>query len=297
VLTRPTGGVIAGQSALVRLAGWVPREMTVVDPLGLHVELPGGVPGIGRGSPFGMASRATARKTREQKLKRLEELFRQALAHDRAKKEDDQTPANARLEALIPYARGEKSVFIQASRRADIVEALGLADRLKIKVVITGGLDAWKVASELKKRDVAVIVGPVLALPYEAHDPYDGPYACAAKLHEAGVRFCIRSTGDSNTRNLPYQAAMAVAHGLPPEEGLKSVTLYPAQILGVADQLGSIQKGRSAELVLTTGDILQASTQVVGLYVNGKPLAATNKQTRLYERYRERLAEVRRTKE
>jgi imidazolonepropionase-like amidohydrolase len=106
------------------------------------------------------------------------------------------------------------------------------------------------------------------------------------------VRFCIRSTGDSNTRNLPYHAAMAVSHGLPPEEGLKAVTLYPAQILGVADRLGSIQKGRAANLVLATGDLLQASTAVVGVYVNGKPLAATSKHTRLYERYRERLREV-----
>src|SRR5205085_3302208 len=118
------------------------------------------------------------------------------------------------------------------------------------------------------------------------------PFACAAKLHQAGVRFCIRSVGTTNTRNLPYEAAMAVSYGLPPEEGLKAVTLYPAQILGVADRLGSIEVGKMANLVLTNGDILQASTQVLALFIDGRPLEPTSKQTRLYERYRERLREV-----
>src|SRR5262249_36150973 len=111
-------------------------------------------------------------------------------------------------------------------------------------------------------------------------------------LHEAGVKFCIRSGGASNTRNLPYEAAMAVSHGLPPEEGLKAVTLYPAKILGVSDQLGSIEPGKRANLVLTNGDMLQASTQVLALFIEGKPIEPASKQTRLYERYRERLREV-----
>jgi imidazolonepropionase-like amidohydrolase len=292
VVTRPTGGIVAGQSALINLRGWVPSEMTVVDPLGLQVELPGGMPGIGRGSPFGMRGGAINRRVRDQKLKRLRELFREAQAHDRARKESPESPANPRLEALAPYARGEKPVFIQAARKTEIEEAMKLADELKIKVVITGGTDAWKVAPELKKHDIPVVVGPILSLPPERHDPYDAAYACPAKLHSAGVRFCIRSNGDNNTRNLPYHAAMAVSYGLPPEEGLKAVTLYPAQILGVADRLGSIEKGKSANLVITGGDMLQASTQVVGLIIDGKPVAPVSKQTRLYERYRERLREV-----
>jgi imidazolonepropionase-like amidohydrolase len=162
-----------------------------------------------------------------------------------------------------------------------------------LKVVLSGGTEAWKVAAELKKRNVPVIIGPIMALPRETYDPYDGPYACAAKLHEAGVPFCIRSTGTTNTRNLPYEAAMAVSYGLPPEEGLKAVTLYPAQILGVDRDLGSISKGKRANLVLTNGDILQASTQVAALFIDGRPLEPTSKHTRLYERYRDRLREVR----
>jgi imidazolonepropionase-like amidohydrolase len=236
--------------------------------------------------------RAITRKQREEKVRRLKELFQQALAYDAARKQLPDKPSNPRLEALVPYARGERPVVIQADRRQQILDALKLGDELKLKVIVSGGTEAWKVAGELKKRDVPVIVGPVMALPQEQHDPYDAPYACPARLFEAGVRFCIRSAGTTNTRNLPYEAAMAVSYGLPPEEGLKAVTLYPAQILGVAGRLGGISVGKPANLVLANGDVLQASTQVQALFVDGRPLEPTSKHTRLYERYRERLHDV-----
>jgi imidazolonepropionase-like amidohydrolase len=233
--------------------------------------------------------RMIARKQRDEKIRRVKELFRQALAYDQAG--PNRTP-DPRLDALVPYAKGQKPVVIQANRKADILEALKLAEDLKVKMILGGGIDAWKVADELKKRDIPVILGPVMVMPTESHDPYDAPFACAARLHEAGVKFCIRSGGSTNTRNLPYEAAMAVSYGLPVEEGLKSVTLYPAQILGVADRLGSVEAGKMANLVLTDGDLLQATTQVQALFINGVPLEPTSKQTRLYERYRERLKEV-----
>jgi imidazolonepropionase-like amidohydrolase len=292
VLTRPTGSIIAGQSALINLAGWVPKEMTLVDPVALHVDFPTVTPLFTGDPTMPAVGRIIAKKLREEKLRRLRELFQQALAHDEARKGASNHAANPRLEALIPYARGQKPVVIQANRRDDILEALKLVDELKLKMILSGGIEAWKVADELKKRDVPVILGPTMVLPQETYDPYDAPFACAAKLREAGVQFCIRSGGSMNTRNLPYEAAMAVSYGLPPDEGLKAVTLYPAQILGVADQLGSIEPGKRANLVLTNGDILQASTRVLALFIDGKPLEPTSKHTRLYERYRERLKEV-----
>jgi imidazolonepropionase-like amidohydrolase len=292
VVTRPTGSLIAGQSALINLAGWVPREMAVVDPLALHVELPGAFPAFTGDPTQPMVGRAIARRQREEKVRRLKELFQQALAYDEARQQAPEKPVNPRLEALVPYARGTRPVVVQANRRPEILEALKLADELKLKVILSGAIDAWKVAGELKQRNVPVIVGPVMALPQEPHDPYDAPYACPARLHEAGVAFCIRSAGTTNTRNLPYEAAMAVSYGLPPEEGLKAVTLYPARILGVADQLGTIEVGKRANLVLADGDLLQASTQVRAVFIDGRPLEPASKQTRLYERYRERLHEV-----
>jgi imidazolonepropionase-like amidohydrolase len=292
VVTRPTGSIIAGQSALINLAGWVPKEMAVVDPLALHVEFPTASPLFSGDPTLPAIGRAIARKQREEKVRRLKELFAQALAYEDGRKEQPDRPVNPRLEALVPYARGKKPVVIQANRKQEILDALKLADELKLKMILTGAADSWKVADELKKRDVPVILGPVMTMPAETYDPYDAPFACAAKLREAGVRFCIRSAGSANTRNLPYEAAMAASYGLPPEEALKAVTLYPAQILGVDKELGSIEAGKRANLVLTNGDLLQASAQVLALFIDGRPLEPVSKHTRLYERYRERLEEV-----
>jgi imidazolonepropionase-like amidohydrolase len=163
---------------------------------------------------------------------------------------------------------------------------------LKLRLILSGGAEAWKVTDELKKKDVPVILGPVMAPPRDAGDRYDSSYSAAGKLHAAGVRFCIRSGGSNNVRNLPYEAAMAVAYGLPPEEGLKAVTTYPAEILGVADRLGDIAAGKRANLVLATGDVLQPTTQVLSVFIDGRPYEPTNKQTRLYDKYRQRLTEV-----
>jgi imidazolonepropionase-like amidohydrolase len=293
VVTRPTGGVIAGQSAIINLHGWVPPEMVVKEPAALHVEFPALAPTISGDPTAPSFGRALARKQRDEKVRRVKELFAQAVAYGHARQQSAAgTPVDPRLEALVPYARGERPVIVSANRREDILEALKLADELKIKMILSGGIDAWKVADELKKRDVPVILGPMMVMPQEAYDPYDAPYACAARLHEAGVGFCIRSAGSTNTRNLPYEAAMAASYGLPRDEALKAVTLYPAQILGIADRLGTVEVGKTANLVLTDGDLLQASTQVQALFIAGVPLEPTNKQTRLYERYRQRLQEV-----
>ncbi len=292
VVTRPSGSIIAGQSALINLNGWVPREMTLLDPLALHIDFPTARPTFSGDPTVPMVGRAIARKQREEKLRRLKELFQQALAYEAGRKESSDRPSNPRLEALVPYALGQKPVIIQANREREIREALKLADEFKLKLILSGGLEAWKVTEELKKRQTPVIVGPIMTMPQENHDPYDSPFTCPLRLHEAGVPFCIRSTGTTNTRNLPYEAAMAASYGLPAEEALKAVTLYPAKILGLGDQLGSIEVGKRANLVLTNGDLLQASAQVAAVIINGKPLSPASKHTRLYERYRERLKEV-----
>ena len=293
VVTRPTGSTVAGQGALINLAGWVPGEMVVVDPLALHVEFPA-EPAERLGNPNWPAGTGPAaeKRKRDDKLRKLRELFDQARRYDATRKANPDAPADPRLEAVGPYARGEKPVVIEANRVGDIRAALKLADDLKVKLILSGGVEAWKLAAELKRRDVPVILGPVMALPQDAGDRYDSPYAAAAKLHAAGVRFCIRSAGSSNARNLPYEAAMAVAHGLPPEEGLKAVTTNAAQILGVGDRLGDLAAGYRANLVVTTGDILQPSTQVLAVVIDGRGYEPTNKQTKLYDRYRKRLTEV-----
>ncbi|HEY3789966.1 MAG TPA: amidohydrolase family protein, partial [Urbifossiella sp.] len=295
VVTRPTGSLMPGQGSLINLAGWVPAEMVVIDAISLHIEY-SAEPGRRGFTPSGEeddSENASAKFRRDEKLTRLKELFATARRYDAAKKAGATVAANPRLEALLPYVRGEKPVVFSADRKVDIAAALKLADDLKVKPIISGGTESWKLAAELKKRDVPVILGPIMSLPREIGDKYDSAYTAAAKLHAAGVRFCIRSAGSSNTRNLPYEAAMAVAYGLPPEEGLKAVTLYPAQILGVEKLFGTIEGGKKANLVISNGDLLQASTQVLSVFVEGRPYEPVNKQTRLFDKYLKRLNEVR----
>lgn len=292
VVTRPTGATVSGQGAIVNLFGWTPQEMKLVDPFGLHIEFPASQ-GLVSGSPDGPpAGRLFARKAREEKLKFLKLQFAEARRDAEAIKSGMKKPLDPRREAMLPYATGEKPVIINANRKNDILEAIKWAEETKIKLILNGGVDAWKCADELKKKNIPVLCGPFSVMPQEAYDTYDAQYRVAARLHEAGVKYCIRSAGSTNCRNLPYEAAMAVAYGLPAEEALKAVTLYPAQILGIADKLGSIEPGKLANLVITDGDMLEPTTQVRGLFINGVPVEPNSKQTKLYERYRERLQDV-----
>jgi len=292
VVTRPTGATVSGQGAIVNLFGWTPQEMKLVDPFGLHIEFPASA-GLVSGSPDGPpGGRIFARKAREEKLKFLKVQFADARRDAEAIKAGVKKPLDPRREAMLPYATGEKPVIINANRKNDILEAIKWAEESKVKLILSGGVDAWKCADELKKKNIPVLCGPFSVMPQEAYDTYDAQYRVAARLHEAGVKYCIRSAGSTNCRNLPYEAAMAVSYGLPAEEALKAVTLYPAQILGLGDKLGSIEAGKLANLVITDGDMLEPTTQVRGLFINGVPVEPNSKQTKLYERYRERLQDV-----
>jgi imidazolonepropionase-like amidohydrolase len=204
-----------------------------------------------------------------------------------------------RLEALVPYARGEKPVLLHADQPVEILDALDLARELKLKAVIAGGSEAWKVADAIKKADVPVLIAGTLNLPRHQHDPYDSEYTNPAKLHAAGVKIAITSRsgssggGETAARNLPFEAATAVAYGLPEEVALKAVTMTPAQILGVADQVGSLETGKRANVVVTAGHLLEPTTPVLALFIDGEPVRPESRHTQLYAKYRRRLDEVR----
>jgi imidazolonepropionase-like amidohydrolase len=199
---------------------------------------------------------------------------------------------------MVPFARGEKPVIFHADQEVEILDALELARELKLKAVISGAAEAWKVVDALQKAKVPVLVGGTLRLPRRENDPYDSAYATPAKLHAAGVSFAIKSQSGgagsaTATRNLPYEAATAVAFGLPEDAALQAVTLAPARILGIADQVGSIESGKRANLVVTAGHILQPTTAVLALFIDGQSLTPESRHTQLYNKYRRRLNEVR----
>jgi imidazolonepropionase-like amidohydrolase len=288
LLIRPSGGIISGQASIIKLDGWTVPEMTVNLEAGLQITWPGG-------------------KDTEKPIEELREFLAQGrlyhqITNGKKSEAGDQKSevksqrseiVDPRFEALGPYLRGEKPVFVEANTYREIAEALLFADKEKLKIVITGGADAWKLAAELKKRDVPVVLGPVMRAPVEEYDPFDTPYAASGRLHEAGVTFCIRSNHGPNSRNAPFEAAMAAAYGLPRDEALKAVTQSAAKVLGLDDRYGSLTAGKLANVIVSDGSPLQQTSQYKAIFIHGRPYAPESRHTRLYEKYRGRLQEVR----
>jgi imidazolonepropionase-like amidohydrolase len=299
VVSRPTGGLISGQAALINLAGWTAPEMAVVPRLALVVNLPrSGF--AGRGFAQFLAQQqsgnaADAQRARERQLDSIRTILRDAEAYGKAidaSARDRSLPRADRdvvLAALVPAVRGEMPVIFPADRAADIRAALDFAREMNLKPIILGGSEAWKVASLLKERDVPVILTGIMNLPAREDDPYDVNFSAPSKLAQAGVRFAIASGDEgAEARNLPYVAGMAAAFGLPKDVALKAVTLYPAQIFGVADRFGSIEVGRAANLVVTNGDLLEAQTETRYLFIDGRPVPLATKHTNMYETFKDR---------
>jgi imidazolonepropionase-like amidohydrolase len=288
----PRGGAIAGTMAVMHLDGWTYEDMTVKAPLGLYVQWPA----MSTVRSFNeQRSAEEQKKAREQTIENLHTAFHEARAYGTARAAEGAAgiprhDRDVKWDALGRAVRGEIPVFFAASTLAQIRAVLRFADEHRLaKVVLVGGEDSWRVAADLKQRHIPVITGGVLESPRRRHEAYDQAFTVPLKLHEAGIRFCISDGGSANdatmTRNLPYHAGMAAAFGLPRDEALKSVTLYPAQILGLGDRLGSIEPGKIADLIVTDGDPLEITTQVEQVLIAGVPTSMENRQTRLFEKY------------
>jgi imidazolonepropionase-like amidohydrolase len=286
----PEGGIVSGQSAVIRLDGWTPEQMTVRSPVAMHMDWPNLT--INR-NPRAQKSVKDQQKDIDKAHKLIRENFQSARSYWQARKSGAPGfKSDLRWEALMPVFDGTLPLFVHAESGAQIEDALAWAREAQLKIVLVGAHDAWRMAAQLKETDTAVIVTVPTALPSRRDDGYDSVFGNAAKLHEAGVRFCISMNGREseapNERNLPYEAAMASAFGLPKEEALKAITLYPAQLLGISDRLGSLEAGKAATLIVTTGNPLDFPAQIEAAYIDGRKIDLTNRQTRLRDKYREK---------
>lgn len=294
-----TTGLVAGTSTLIRMDGWTWEDLTVRSAVALHVFWPNLT--VNRDPNFPRPA-AEQQKTIDENLKKLREAFATARAYLKAK-EGAGKPIDfdSRWEAMLPVLRGELPVFVHATEVKQIESAVQWAKTEKLKITIVGGVDAWRVADLLKAEDVAVIVSPVTALPLRREDPFDAPFTNPAKLQAAGVRFCIANDGadgemgTQSDRNLPYQAGKAAAYGLAPAEALKAITLYAAQLLGVGAELGSIETGKRATLIVTNGDPLEIPTRVEQAYIDGARIDLSNRHIRLYEKYQKKYEQKKAT--
>jgi len=286
-LVAPRGGLISGQSSLIRLEGWSWEEMVTKTPAGMHIAFPQEVP---RRSPTGEEDKEKVSKD----IQELKDYFTKARRYMERKEgvaKDPSLPAsptNLKFEAMIPVLKGEVPVVVSVSNAEAIKEALKFVEEMKLKAIFHGMTEGWKVVDELKKANIPVVLSSVYATPREWKDGYEASYRNAGILYKAGVKV-VFSTGDATmAKNLPYHAAKAVAFGLPKDEALKGITIYPAQIFGVDKDYGSIETGKVANLIVTDGDPLEITTHVRHMLINGKPIDLSNKHSKLYEKHRKK---------
>ncbi len=289
----PTGGIVSGSVAALKLDGWTREDATLRAPAAIAVVWPDMK--IDR-SPEARLSVRLQQKKRDEALEKLKNAFRDARAYGKARAAEGQAgipkhDADPKLEALLPAIEGKIPVIVRANRIAEIREAVHWGSDEKLHVVLWGASDAWRMADQLATAQVPVIVDSPFDLPLREDEPYDVEFANAGVLDKAGVRVLFNEGGGTdgtNVRNLPHLAAVAVAFGFPREKAVAAMTLEPARLLGVADRVGSLEAGKDATFILTDGDILDIRSRVVAAYLDGRALDLTDKQKRLYERYRNR---------
>jgi len=287
----PTGGLIAGRSALIMTDGWTWKEMTLKAPLSMMVNWPN----MRMSSEDDEASRQQRdriRKRIEILDKAVEDARAYQIAVESPKTDDRFPPTDVRWEALVPVLRGDLPVWIRADSLLEIEAAVSWVGKHRLRAVLVGGSDAGHCVDLLKERGIPVVVTSVLSLPGRRDADFDEAFTLPVRLYRAGVKFCIASGSASGLRNLPYHAAKAAAYGLPKDEALKAITFYPAQILGVADRVGSLEKGKDATLIVTDGDPLEITTRVSELFIQGRKIDLANKHQRLYDKYRQRYRQA-----
>lgn len=283
----PQGRLLAGRPMLVHLDGWTKEDAALRLAHGVQLAWPSAAGGGFQAPPPEVRQR---RAEAERRL--LEQAFAEAWAYHGARRAGAGAGFDLRWEALAPVLAGEEPLFVVADDRRDIAEAVAFARQQGVRMVLVGGAESYRVTGLLKENDVPVILGGTTELPLRAGDDYDLPYKLPRLLAEAGVRFCLAQPGASwAARNLPFQAGLAVAFGLPPEEALRAVTLSAAEILGIAEHQGSLEVGKAATLSVSRGDVLDVLGQdVTHLWIDGRRVDLEDRHKRLYRKYGQKIA-------
>ncbi len=296
-MTSPDGGRMPGQPAVIRMDGWTNEDLAVVASAGQIVNWPFPRP----------VERWWMDEDEEEQEERIAEdvaaidrLWRRAEAYRGQRAAERESPADLRLEAMLaclPPEEGsgteQRPVFLRASEMQQIAEAVAWAVGRGLRPIVVGGQSADLVAELLIEHDVPVIVGGTHRFPRRSDSAYDEAFALPARLEAAGVRWCLAGAErDGNERNLAYEAAMAAAHGLDPEAALEAVTVRAAEILGIADRYGSLEDGKSATLIVTDGNPLEITTNVLHAFIDGRRVVLDDKQKALERKYREKYEQL-----
>jgi len=288
----PSGGTFGGEVAVMNLDGWTWEEATLRANAGITFNFPAIGGGGGRGGRGGGgggggegATYEDLRRTRDRRLDEIARLLDQARAY--AKAGPDKT-VDWTLEALVPVVERKLPLVANATRAQDVRDAIAFAERVKVNLVISGALDAAAAAPLLKEKNIPVILGNVLSMPASEDAFHAATYQLAGELSQAGVKVAFATGDAAYVRIVPYHAAMSVAWGMNRDEALKALTINAAEILGVADRVGSLEPGKDANLFIAKGDPLEIRTAITNVFIAGKDVGLDNKHERLYRKYIDR---------
>ena len=276
-LAVPTGNLVSGQAALIDLDGATIEQMLVKSSAGIVADLSERAKDNAGGSRAAVADRVRG-------------VFRDALEYERRKVDFGRaqmrrlSASAADLEALLPVLHARVSLIAYANRRSDIETALRLAKEFKLKLILTGAAEGWEIAPAIAAAGVPVLVEPLSNIP--SYDALGIRYDNAAVLAKAGVKVALLEPDTHKSRNLRQQAGNAVSYGMTWDQALRAVTLAPAEIFGVADRYGSLEPGKVANVVVWSGDPFEFTTGVEHVFIRGKEVPLTSRQTELFERYK-----------
>lgn len=284
--------LVGGQASAIYLAGWTIEDMLINKHAAMVVDWPDVETNSFDFSIFSQKEKpyTEAKKEYDKQITQLADYVEHARHYAQALQSSPGAnfQRDVKLEAMAPVIRGEVPLLVFAENDRQIRDAVNFCDKQKLKMILAGGAEAWKAKDLLRSKHVPVILGPTLAAPPKEDDAYDRLLTQPEDLRAAGVKIAFASFDNSFARRLGQQAANAVAHGLPYDEGLKAVTLYPAQIFGLDAQLGTVETGKVASLIVTNGDPLEVTTDVRYLLIKGQLISTDNMQQDLYQKYLKR---------
>lgn len=286
------GGLIPGQASAFHLRGWTMQDMQINRSVAMVINWPSlstqrydYESGEIKVRPY-----SEVKKEYDKKVNDLSDWLDRARHYAQAAEKG--SPAryerDLKLEALVPVVEGKLPVLVVAQKERDIRNAVDFCTREKLKMILAGAAEAWKAKDLLKENKIPVILGPTERVPLEEDTPYDEPMAQPAQLYAAGIPFAFASFDTSFSRRLAQYAGTAVGYGLPHEEALKAVTINAARMFGLDKELGTIETGKIANLIVTNGDPLEIQTQLRYLFIKGQLTSTDNRQLDLYEKYRKR---------
>jgi imidazolonepropionase-like amidohydrolase len=287
-----SGGLIAGQASAFNMAGWTMDEMQINRSVAMVINWPSIQTRSFDFATFSIKEKpyADVKKEYDKSVNALGDWMDRARHYAQAKEKG--SPAlyerDLKLEALVPVVQGKLPVLVIADEARDIRNAVDFCTKQNLRMILGSGAEAWKLKELLKDKKIPVVLAPTNRLPEQIDTPYDKPYTEPSELFAAGIPIAFSSFGTSFSRRLPQYAGTAVAYGLPHDEALKAVMLNAAQIFGLADQLGTLEPGKIANVIVTNGDPLELQTQVRYLFIKGQLTSTDNKHRELYEQYRKR---------